>query len=464
MIEKIYSNQIDALLFSVNQYSEDVTNTLKQKINLIIRQNDSSLLSEKLEAFRAENSYIEDIYIVDANSVLSNHKLNDLLSANEEKITRLYNYKKEKYARIEPIEYDGSEYLFFILDKPSKSDLCGLLINPNKFIEDILSPKILSIAQNEFSIFVFNKEKIYDFNFEGNTDPRSLSPQRKLWLLPSYNLAIKLRGETIEDLVARRTQTNLILIIALILLILGGVWLVFKNIKREVDLAQIKSEFVSNVSHELRTPLSLISLFAETLEMDRVKSDEKRKEYYSIISHEALRLSNIVNKILSFSKIEAGKRNFTFAQCDLNSIVDQVSESYKFHLQNNGFEFLVKRNPSPLTISADCEAISEAVINLIDNAMKYSKDIKQVQLTTGEDRNFIFVEVKDKGIGIAKEDQKRIFEKFYRVKSGLIHNTKGTGLGLSLVKQIMDAHKGVVSIESEPEKGSTFRLKFRKID
>ena len=275
-------------------------------------------------------------------------------------------------------------------------------------------------------------------------------------------MAIKLKGETIEDLVNQRAKTNLILIIALTLILIAGAWLVFRNTKREVELAQVKSEFVSNVSHELRTPLSLISMFAETLEMGRVKSEEKKKEYYSIISQEALRLGKIVNKILSFSKMEAGKRTYNFEEVDLNEIVEQIYDSYRFHLQNNGFEFIFHRHDSPLKIKADSEALSEAIINLLDNAVKYSKDKKRVELLTGEKQESIFLEVTDLGIGIGTEDQKRIFEKFYRVSSGLVHNTKGTGLGLSLVKHIMDAHKGEVTLSSELGNGSTFRLIFKK--
>ena len=207
--------------------------------------------------------------------------------------------------------------------------------------------KFYLLLKTNFQYIVFNKEKVYDFNAEGLINPRSLTQQRKLWLLPSFSLAIKLKGETIEDLVSQRAKTNLILIIALTLILIAGAWFVFRNTKREVELAQVKSEFVSNVSHELRTPLSLISMFAETLEMGRVKSEEKKKEYYSIISQEASRLGKIVNKILSFSKMEAGKRNYSFESIDLNEVVEQIYNSYKFHLQNNGFEFVFHRHDSP---------------------------------------------------------------------------------------------------------------------
>jgi two-component system phosphate regulon sensor histidine kinase PhoR len=112
-------------------------------------------------------------------------------------------------------------------------------------------------------------------------------------------------------------------------------------------------------------------------------------------------------------------------------------------------------------ISADCEAVSEAIINLLDNAVKYSSEVKEVEIKTGLENNFIYVEVSDKGIGISKEHQDKIFDKFFRVTSGLVHNTKGTGLGLTIVKHIMDAHGGHVSLTSSPGKGSSFKLNFR---
>jgi two-component system, OmpR family, phosphate regulon sensor histidine kinase PhoR len=462
MIDKIYNNQLDALLFSVNQYSEDVAGRFQYKLNLINEQDDSLSADKQLNNFIEENSHVKKIVFSDSIFASSDQTISDMLKVNRQKVERLYSFKKEKYNRIEPIEYNNNTFLFFVLDNPKMQNLCGIMIDSDRFIRDILSPKILSIAQNEFSIYVFNKEIIYDFNSDGNVNPHLFSQQRKLWLLPSFSLAIKLKGETIEDLVSQRAETNLILILALTLILLAGVWFVFRNIKREVELAQVKSEFVSNVSHELRTPLSLISMFAETLEMGRVKSEEKKKEYYSIISQEALRLSKIVNKILSFSKMEAGKRTYRFEEIDLNEVAGQVYDSYKFHLQNNGFEFTFDKYNSYLKIKADAEAVAEAIINLVDNAVKYSKDRKVVKIITGFEQEFVFIEVKDLGIGIEKEDQERIFEKFYRVKSGLVHNTKGTGLGLSLVKQIMDSHKGEISLSSELGKGSALRLKFKK--
>jgi two-component system phosphate regulon sensor histidine kinase PhoR len=238
-----------------------------------------------------------------------------------------------------------------------------------------------------------------------------------------------------------------------------GMYFVYRNIKREMELAQIKSDFVSNVSHELRTPLALINMYAETLEMDRIKSEEKKKEYYSIISGETNRLSNIVNRILSFSKLEAGKRNFVLEKIDLNEIAKKIYDTYLHHLQTRQFEFLFVTK-GEIIIKGDKEAISEVIVNLIDNASKYSKEIKKIILRTGVQDGFGFVEVEDRGIGIAKEEQDKIFDKFYRASKGLIHDTKGTGIGLALVKYMVEGNNGKIELESDTSKGSKFRILF----
>jgi two-component system phosphate regulon sensor histidine kinase PhoR len=338
--------------------------------------------------------------------------------------------------------------------------LTGLLVNPNEFIYRILSPKIQEIAEEEFIISVFNREENFQYNSTKDYDSTKVQQERPLWIFPNYKVGISLVGSTIEDLVKERVVTNIILISLLTLVLIVGVYIVYRNVKREVEIAQIKSDFVSNVSHELRTPLSLISMFAETLEMGRTKTEEKKKEYYSIISREANRLGRIVNTILNFSKMEAGKRKYYFEEKDLNTVIEKIFENYSFHLKNKGFKFDFHPRENLPAIIIDEEAVSEAVINLIDNAVKYSPDKKQIEIKTGLDSAFEFVEVADKGIGISHEDQRKIFDKFFRVSSALVHDTKGTGLGLSIVKHVMDAHGGKVTLNSKAGAGSSFKLLF----
>ena len=316
------------------------------------------------------------------------------------------------------------------------------------------------VAQQEFLISVFNPSENYQFNSTKDFRAYKIQQSKPLWIFPDYSIGISLAGKTIEDLVQQRALTNILLIGLLTIVLILGVWIVYRNIKKEVELAQIKSEFVSNVSHELRTPLSLISMFSETLEMDRVKTEEKKKEYYSIISQEANRLGKIVNSILNFSKMEAGKRQFNFVDSYLNDVVENVYRSYKFHLEQKGFKFELLKDETIPIIKIDEEAISEAIVNLVDNAVKYSDNNKEITVRTKLESNYAFVEVEDKGIGIPEKDQKKIFDKFFRVSSGNVHNIKGSGLGLSIVKHIVDAHKGKIELSSEVNKGSTFRLLF----
>ena len=482
VLEEIYADQLEAVLFSVNQYSEDVVSSWAIQIDILLEKlenTDEYESKEMIDSFF--NNYQSLAMIMIADSIKDERliflypsktnfiydELKDeykkILSGNEKTIRRLYTYKRGNYRKIETVRSDSlkdTELLVFVNEEPGKNELRGIILDPQMFIYRILSPKIQEVAQDEFVISIFNREKEYQFNSSKDSQVRSIQQERNLWIFPDYKVGITIKGKTIEDVIRDRAVNNIVMISLLALVLVLAVWIVYRNVKREVELAQIKSDFVSNVSHELRTPLALISMFSETLEMNRVKSDEKRQGYYSIISQEANRLGRIVNTILNFSKMEAGKRKFQFEEKDLNTIVEQMFSNYKFHLKNKNFQFNFSPGENLPKIKIDEEAVSEAIINLIDNAVKYSDDKKEININTGTDYSFAYVEVSDKGIGISSEDQKKIFDKFFRVSSGQVHNAKGTGLGLTLVKHIMEAHNGKVSLKSRLGEGSTFILLF----
>jgi signal transduction histidine kinase len=271
-------------------------------------------------------------------------------------------------------------------------------------------------------------------------------------------LGIKFQGTSVAALGHRWITNSLIILGVLSLLLVGGLVLTYRSVSKEVALARLKSDFVSNVSHELRTPLSLIRLYAETLELRRVKGQQKTEEYYAIIRKESERLTALINNILDFSRIEAGRKEYDFRQTDLADLVTNTLDTYRDQIDEQGFTFERSIDASLPPVRVDREAIARSLVNLVNNALKYSDREKFLGVKLYRAHGAVKLEVADRGIGIARNEQSKIFEKFYRAGDPLVHNTKGSGLGLSLVRHIAHAHGGEVEVESAPGKGSRFTL------
>ena len=270
------------------------------------------------------------------------------------------------------------------------------------------------------------------------------------------NLGIRPFGTTIAEISNHLSRLAFLTLGALSLLMGAGMILAYRNVSRELALAKVKSDFVSNVSHELRTPLSLIRLYAETLELGRISTPGKHQEYYEIIRKESERLTSLINNILDFSRIEAGKKEYNFRETDMADLVRSTLDSYRFEIEQNGFQFEQKIDNNLPPLRVDREAIARSLLNLVNNAVKYSATEKYLGVHLYQRNGDVNIEVVDRGIGIPLKEQLKIFEKFYRVGDPLVHNTKGSGLGLSLVRHIVHAHGGVVVVESAPGRGSKF--------
>ena len=275
-------------------------------------------------------------------------------------------------------------------------------------------------------------------------------------VFPGMILGIGLHGTTIADISRRFARNQFLILGALSLLMAAGMILTYRNVSRELALAKLKSDFVSNVSHELRTPLALIRLYAETLELGRISNPGKHQEYYEIIRKESERLTALINNILDFSRIEAGKKEYSFCETDVADLVRSTLESYRFEIEHNGFHFEQKIDTNLPPLHVDREAIARSLLNLVNNAVKYSAREKYLGVYLYRQNGSVYLEVVDHGIGIPAKEQPKIFEKFYRVGDPLVHNTKGSGLGLSLVRHIVRAHGGEVTVESAPGHGSKF--------
>ena len=278
------------------------------------------------------------------------------------------------------------------------------------------------------------------------------------YVFQEMTMAIKYQGLTVADIGSRFLRYNYMILGALALFMIGGIWLTYRNVSREMTLARLKSDFVANVSHELRTPLALIRLYAETLELGRLNAKEKYQEYFRIIREESERLTALINNILDFSRIDAGRKEYEFQETNLAELVHSTLESYRFQIQQNGFGFEENIAGDIPPVKVDREAIARSLLNLVNNALKYSKDQKYIGVRLYRSNGSVNLEVRDRGIGIPANEQEKIFEKFYRCGDPLVHNVKGSGLGLSLVRHIVRAHGGDVLVESAPDKGSKFTI------
>lgn len=271
-------------------------------------------------------------------------------------------------------------------------------------------------------------------------------------------LGVKYKGTTVAEIGQRFLRTSFFVLGGISILLAGGMLLMYRNVSREMELAKLKADFVSNVSHELRTPLALIRLYAETLELRRLPDEDKQRGYYRIIREESERLTALINNVLDFSRIEAGRKEYDFQATDLRVLVRDTLESYRYQVEQNGFTFEQHIADDVPTLRVDREAIARSLLNLINNSIKYSSDEKYLRVNLYGENSSVKLEVLDRGIGIPRSEQQKIFEKFYRVGDPLVHNTKGSGLGLSLVKSTVQAHGGDVWVESDQGRGSKFTV------
>jgi two-component system, OmpR family, phosphate regulon sensor histidine kinase PhoR len=475
VIQDIYRNQLDAILFSINQHSDDMVSNLASRIENSVnnyKQDDehglNSLVNEipsvrGLILFDRNYEYLSSVPASYRDSALL-YGIKTSLRSNDSTIRRLQTYMQGGWRKIETIGKPGRDMQWIVfLTRLRDQDIINVLIlDPGKFISQVLDPKIQEIARGKFNIVAYHTGEntpFYTSNKQANSG--DISERRPFWFLKNYEMGIELQETTIADLARERTRENLLLIGLMDIILLFGVSLIFRNIAKQIELSQLKSDFVSSVSHEIRTPLALISMYIETLEMGRVKSAEKVREYYTVIMNETTRLSAMVNRILSFSQIEGNKRKYLFYDTSINEVVENASLTFKYTLENKGFYYSFEPDKNLPDIYADKEALADAFVNLIDNAIKYSAENKSIVVRTGKSDQYVYVEVQDQGIGISAKDQKYIFDKFYRViEKNLAHRAKGSGLGLAIVKHIMDAHKGKIYVESTPGSGSLFRLLF----
>jgi signal transduction histidine kinase len=249
-------------------------------------------------------------------------------------------------------------------------------------------------------------------------------------------------------------------------ILIFGLIFTIRAVNHELELAKMKSDFVSTVSHEFKSPLTSIRQLAEMLKAGRVPSDERRQRYYDVLVEQSERLSLLIDNILDFTKIEGDRKKFDFEMADIGTLLQEIVSTIQDRVRHKGFVIQVEIVKPLPSIKVDRAAITQAINNLIDNAIKYSGEAKKVFVRAFTENQYLIIAVKDFGVGIKKEEIDKVFERFYRGGDELTRTVKGSGLGLTLVKQIVESHHGNVHVESEPGRGSTFsiRLPLQKIE
>jgi two-component system phosphate regulon sensor histidine kinase PhoR len=263
-------------------------------------------------------------------------------------------------------------------------------------------------------------------------------------------------GEELVAAVQRRRVLEMVLVGLSSVVVVSGLIVIVFAAARERKLSNLKSDFVANVSHELKTPLSLVRMFGELLQSGRVESDEKRRQYLSIIVSESERLAALIENVLDFAKVERGKQAYEFVDGNLGEVVARAVDACRTRAEREGVSLELRAAQGLAPVRLDERAIEIAVFNLIDNALKYAADGKHVAVSVEVRRGSLEIRVEDGGPGIPMDDRKRIFERFERGRIATGKHVRGSGIGLALVKHIAEAHGGKVTVEDASPRGTVF--------
>ncbi|MFH1594523.1 MAG: ATP-binding protein [Candidatus Omnitrophota bacterium] len=237
---------------------------------------------------------------------------------------------------------------------------------------------------------------------------------------------------------------------------LSGLYFLISNIYNKIKINKMKEDFVSSVSHELKTPIAAVKMLAETLKRGKVKTEDRKDQYYEMIMREADRLTRFINKILDFSKLEKGAKIFYFEKTDIVGLARMAVDIFTDETQDKDLKLEATGEKDIIFADVDKDAILQVFLNLVDNAYKYSRTEKDIRISVKEVKTDVHIEISDKGLGIPKDKIEKIFEKFFRIERDIAQGSKGSGLGLAFVKSIINAHSGKIAVQSELGKGSKF--------
>ncbi len=298
---------------------------------------------------------------------------------------------------------------------------------------------------------IHNLSAVYPLQAASNTDLGSIVPDEVLVVVvPNY-----------KNIVLNEMRWMIAGAIFFTLVIIAAFYVTVNALLRQKKLSEIKNDFINNMTHEFKTPLATISLAVDALRNEKVTGDRQKSEYFSaIIKEENKRMNKQVETILQASLLDRQEQQLNLHPIHAHSLIQDAMENFHLQLEGKGGRAEMQLSAKNDLLDADEVHFTNLISNLIDNAVKYSKDDLLIRVTTHSTARSLIIRIEDNGIGMSKETQRRIFEKFYRAHTGNLHNVKGFGLGLSYVKTIVDAHQGKIKVESVIGKGTVFTLEF----
>ncbi len=344
-------------------------------------------------------------------------------------------FRMKKKVLLIAFEYDIKEYIKFL----------------KKFFKKFDQNYYICIRDYENNIILGNPFNISKKYFVERRFPNTFYK----WLI---QMAPKNYRELEKEEKNKKLFTFFSISINLTLILLAWV-LIFYNRKEEQKLAKEQEQFFWNISHELKTPISLIKMYSEMLEINVAQDPEKIRDYLKIIRNEAEKTALLVNNILDISNIKKKIGELYFEEVNPCEFLREIGNNYKFRFEKEGVKFSIEEMGNAKNIFIDKNTFSLVIMNLLDNSIKYNdKKEKEISIRCGQKGEYVFIEIEDNGIGIDRKDIKKIFEKFQRGSNMFVKKIRGSGIGLSLVKNIVEAHKGKIEVESIPNEGTIFRI------
>ena len=473
-IEKLRQQSVlEATVSVANEKADRLDKRIVEEDNVIIAEADVSALGSLarrwLPTAMRETPTVRAVMILDATG---NHEVFDFASQTpgpeDDAFRQLFVHRilPELDLKTPPVDqlrhlhktFDGRSYLvsYWQRAERGKRFLVTAWHEVPRIVHDLF-PRMLEDTTGHARIHVVDEEGRTVF---GQPTPGGEFTVGRPFQTTLYGWRLYATLTTAEELgasVERRRELEMITVAVSFLVVVAGVVIVVVAAERERRLAALKSEFVANVSHELKTPLSLVRMFSELLATDRIRDDAKRKQYLSIIMRESERLSALIENVLDFARVERGKAAYQFEEADLSEVVASAVEAYRYRAESEGIEITLQAQPDLPTTLLDERAMELALVNLMDNAIKYAKDGKtiEVRVRTRGGRS-LEVRLEDHGPGIPADEQRRIFDRFVRGKGAREKQVRGSGIGLALVQHIARSHGGQVWVESELGKGAVF--------